>query len=314
MAIKTSVITNDDGSTGYITNANKYLLSDDYAKKFKLLKALSEKQKEVREVVKAGGIGKNYAQVANKNEANILGFLTKMQKFHHCPPSDNLWVVRIDTMDSMNFTKQSHLPTLYSAIRQANNSWNKMVTTKWKVTLPKGTTTKTINQQYIQQFADNSGMFLAQNVNFTPHSLTINENPFSQGQQHSGFLNFGYIAQNRQINRSLKISFLVSNWDITDILIEPWIAACGQFGLTETSNTSLKAKIIIQQFSASKPKKDKSQEYVKQMECRKQYIFYNCIPVNRGQVQKKYDLNDAGTFKQSVVEFKYEDYEIQYLF
>jgi hypothetical protein len=41
MGIKTTVISNDDGTTGYITNANKYLLSDDYLKKFELLKKLS---------------------------------------------------------------------------------------------------------------------------------------------------------------------------------------------------------------------------------------------------------------------------------
>jgi hypothetical protein len=44
-------------------------------------------------------------------------------------------------------------------------------------------------------------------------------------------LNFGYIAQNRQVNRSLKVNFLVSNWDIGDILFEPWIAAVAQRGL-----------------------------------------------------------------------------------
>jgi hypothetical protein len=37
MEVKSQVITNDDGTTGYITNANKYLYSDDYLKKYKLL-------------------------------------------------------------------------------------------------------------------------------------------------------------------------------------------------------------------------------------------------------------------------------------
>jgi hypothetical protein len=49
------------------------------------------------------------------------------------------------------------------------------------------------------------------------------------------------------------------------------------------------------------------------MECRKEYIFENCVPVNRGAVEKTYELNNAGTFKNSIVEFKYEDYKIKYL-
>jgi hypothetical protein len=50
------------------------------------------------------------------------------------------------------------------------------------------------------------------------------------------------------------------------------------------------------------------------MRQRKQYIFYNCIPVSRGEVSKNYEQSDAGVFKKSIVDFRYEDYKIQYLF
>ena len=106
MDIKTTVITNDDGTTGYITNANKYQLSDDYLKKFQLLKKLSEKPAGQVTKVRSGGIGKDEKETANTNGINLLGFLTKMQKFHYGPPSDNLWTVEIDVMDKVQVTLQ----------------------------------------------------------------------------------------------------------------------------------------------------------------------------------------------------------------
>lgn len=48
------------------------------------------------------------------------------------------------------------------------------------------------------------------------------------------------------------------------------------------------------------------------MECRKQYIFHDCVPVSRGEVSKNYDFNNAGTFKKTIIDFRYEDYEIHY--
>lgn len=311
MGIKTTVISNDDGTTGYITNANKYLLSDDYLKKFELLKKLSQKPSKKVETVKAGGVNKNHQEIAPTNTPSFLGFLTKMQKFHFAPPSDNLWTIEIDTRDKVQGGNGNGLLTLYNAIIAANNSWKKISPPKWEIKLNNASKHMTAHN-YLRQFVSTSGIFLAQNINFTPHSVQINESVFPQGTQHSGFLNFGYVAQSRQINRSLKVSFLVSNWDIGDILFDPWIAAVAQKGTIETNETSLKARIIVKEYSSGVPKEYNEGVVPRQMLCRKQYIFENCVPINRGPVDKNYNFNDAGTFKNSIVEFKFDDYKIEY--
>lgn len=85
------------------------------------------------------------------------------------------------------------------------------------------------------------------------------------GQQHGGFFNFGNIAQSRPNNRKLNINFLISNWDIGDILFDPWIAAVTQKGLIEDGNSSIKAKIVIREYSSALPKEYTSNEVMKQM-------------------------------------------------
>ena len=316
MEVKSQVITNDDGTTGYISNANKYLYSDDYLKKYKLLQALSKPNIRQHARAKAGGTGKNADEIANTEAPSILSFITKLQKFYFAPPSDNLWTIQIDSMDN-DTPKTSKLPTLYRAIIEQNSSWkDKKVQTSWGVDM---STVQSRNEkivdEYIQQFCTNSGIFLAQNVNFTPHSLTTTDSVFPQGMQHAGFLNFGYIAQNRQINRSLKISFLVSNWDIGDILFEPWIAAAAQRGLVEDGvSSTIKARITIKEYSTGIPKDMlKEKTFINHMQCRKEYIFTNCVPVNRAAIEKSYEFNNAGTFKSIPIEFKFDDYKIKYL-
>lgn len=317
MAIKTSVIVNDDGTTGYVSNANKFLYSDDYQKKYSLLKALSQKPAANKYVVdKVGGTsGKSSLETANPEVPSILNFLTKMQKFQFAPPSDNLWIVSIDSMDN-DLSNTTALPTLYSSILQSNKAWNNKVSSQWNVSVDKSKA-----ERYIDQFCSESGIFLAQSINFTPQSTTTLDQPFQEKQQHGAFLNFGYIAQSRQINRSLKISFLVSNWDIGDILFEPWIAAVAQRGLLERGITNqggkkitntIKARIKIRQYSSGVPKQLNNDEISRRMLCRKQYIFENCVPVNRGSIEKDYDPNNAGTFKNIPVQFKYTDYKIKY--
>lgn len=316
MAIKTTVIPNDDGTTGYVQSANKYQLSQDWEKKYELLKALSAKPKNDLKKITAGGTkGKETIETGDTRSPSIMNFLTKMQKFYFAPPSDNLWTVEIDLMDSVE-SNTSRLGTLYNAITSANTWWESIVNTKWKIdTSAPQKKGKNTPSDFIEQFCTTSGVFLAQNINFTPHAATITESVFSEAQQHSGFLNFGFVAQNRQINRSLKISFLVSNWDIGDILFDKWIAAVAQRGLTQigTQNSSLKARIIVKEYSAGIPKEFNDGNSNTKMECRKEYIFENCVPVNRGSVEKSYEFNNAGTFKNNIVEFKYEDYKIKYL-
>jgi hypothetical protein len=93
------------------------------------------------------------------------------------------------------------------------------------------------------------GIFLAQDVNFPPLQTQINQNYFTGGQQHGSFYNFGNISMSRPNNRNLNISFLISNWDIGDILFDPWVAAVAQKGLIEDGNSTIKAKITVSEYS-----------------------------------------------------------------
>ena len=127
------------------------------------------------------------------------------------------------------------------------------------------------------------------------------------------FLNFGNAAAGRSETKSLKVSFLISNWDISDILFDPWISAVAQKGLIEDENEgTIKAKIIVSEFSAGIPRKYTGKRIMESMECRKQYIFHDCVPVSRGEVSKNYEFSSAGTFKKTIIDFRYEDYEIYY--
>lgn len=310
-------IINDDGKVGYIQSANKYFTSEDYNRRYKLLQELTKQKESTAKKIKAGGVDRtslDTTEIADTTGPNVLNFLSKMEKFQFAPPSDNLWVVKFSTYSLDGKNSNMSLSTLYDSIIQANKTWNKIVNTGWKVKVEE----KNLKpKDYIKDFDSKSGIFLAQNVNFTPQATTTTDSIFTEGQQHGGFFNYGYAVQNRQINRSLKISFLVSNWDIGDILFEPWIAAVAQRGMIEDGkSSSIKARIILEEYSQGLPASyisNQGKKGIDCMECRKQYIFDGCVPINRGSVERDYDFNNAGTFKSSIVQFKFQDYQINYL-
>lgn len=114
---------------------------------------------------------------------------------------------------------------------------------------------------------------------------------------------------------SCNISFLISNWSIGDILIEPWIAAIMQRGLIESSNgpldgqKSIKADIYIREYSASSDSKVYQNA---NMRLRKEYRLVNAFPVKRSQVEYKYDQGSAGEYRKEVVPFYFDEYSIRY--
>ena len=180
---------------------------------------------------------------------------------------------------------------MYKNIISTNTTWKNKISSKWKISMPSASTDETICQNYFDEFINNNGVFLAQNVSFTPLSIQSTNNFFSELQQHGSFFNVGNIINSRQTPSGLKISFLVSNWDIGDILFDPWMAAIAQKGLIEDGGPCIKANIIITEYSAGNPLPERiKEEYgtLIQMLERKEYIFYNCFPVSRGSVDKNY--------------------------
>lgn len=321
-------IINDDGKVGMTSFASKFAQDTSLASKYRVLSSLSGKQKTKQKVHASGVSNLNGALIdwqgnfnatenkiiqENSLKNNIMFFISKMQTFEFAPPSDNLWSVQIKLQ---SISTPNELSNLYSNIIAVNKAWTNKISSKWKINLPKNTSAL---QSYLSDFSQNAGLFLAQSISFTPLSITSSNNFFGELQNHGGFFNTGNIIQSRQPHSGLKISFLVSNWDVGDIIFEPWIAAIAQKGLIQDGKLPIKAKIIITEYSSGQPlptvlKKEYKKQTVSEMFPRKQYIFYNCYPVSRGPIDKNYEYAEAGAFKTNVVDFRFDDYEINYLY
>lgn len=244
---------------------------------------------------------------------SINGFVNKMQQFYFAPPSDNLWTVSIRLHSDTLTAKPNSIVSLYDEICKANKEYDETnVRSNWGINY--ASKVKSSPYNYIEDLADSSRLFLAQTVNFRPYGITVNENAFSAGQSAGGFLTFGKILQSKTGGNECSISFLISNWDICDVLIDPWIAAIAKYGLIEASGIpNLKADIILEEYSASVPKDMMDEGYdFKEMVLRKTYKFIKAFPISRGEVSKNYEFNQAGTFKTSTVQFKFDEYNITY--
>ena len=243
-------------------------------------------------------------------------FNQKIQIFQFAPPSDNLWNVSFKLSYCNGQTSERNMLQLYKNILAVNEGWKKWHGEPWHVTLKSEDSV----EDFIRHLSsDEIGLFLAQSIQFTPFSIQVDKNPFGELQQFGGFYKNGKISKGRNDEDTLKINLLVSNWDLSDILIEPWIAAVSQNGLIMSTNTegkyiNLKADITITEYSASYPKVSTEQEYSTKMKPRKQYIFHNCFPTGRDEVKKEYSPNEAGSYKNQVISFVYDYYTINYLF
>ncbi len=237
-----AIIKNADGTVGNTTSANKFMLDNNLQAKYRLLQSFSN-QRENRKLKKVGGIGENATETADATAPNILNFLSKLEKFQFAPPSDNLWTIEI-LPEQRGLNDAGKLLSLYKNIINVNKDWEKMIGTRWKIDVEQpARTSKVTAIDYIDQFSGRSGMFLAQEVRFTPMSVNIVDKPWSTVSNNNMFLNFGNIAAGRSESKNLKISFLVSNWDIGDILFDPWISAVAQKGLIEDDvEKTIKAK------------------------------------------------------------------------
>lgn len=319
-----AIIQNSDYSVGTVSRLNQYQMDTAEAQKYRY-----------HQLLNSNGWGEPYEHGAKKikwDDVNKKGnyipqntpamFNTKIQNFFFAPPSDNLWNVKIelttysvDGQNNLPSLKNTNLVQLYKNINAVNSSWDNLHDEKWSITGIDGKNkSKSTVEKFLQHLCENEmGVFLAQQVNFTPMSVGINKQPFADISQHGGFYKQAKVAQSQQSTDELKINFLISNWDITEILIDPWIAAINQHGLI-ADDIVLKAKIILTEYSASHEKFSTSETYIPIMEARKEYIFDNCVPISRDETTKKYNADEAGTYKNSIVTFSYDSYKIKYLF
>lgn len=313
-----ATIKNSDYSVGTVRRLNQYEMDSDLAQKYRYLE-LKNKQSKYEHKAKTNTLDKLPLKGKNLPKNTPLSFNEKIQIFQFAPPSDNLWNITIQPSMLQNIgdidTSNQNLLQLYKNIIKVNETWDKSKAEEWQISIAQAQNkSKQTADIFIKHLCDDEmGVFLAQQINFNPISINHDNESFGLLQQQGGFFKNAKVVKSRKSDDTVRINFLISNWDISEILIDPWIAAIAQHGLIADGLT-LKAKIIVTEYSASHPKFTENEEYPCTMEERKQYIFDGCFPISRDETKKTYELNDAGTYKNSVVTFAYDTYQINYLF
>lgn len=246
-------------------------------------------------------------------------FLKKMEQFYFCPPSDNLWTIRIQEHTYGDNDREKSLATLYSNIISVNRSWNTAYMTNWQV-LMDDEMRKDFQKLYINELGGKGEkgdyFFLANNVTINPFQAAIDPNQTRAAYTHGGFLNQGFVTTGMTGGRECNISFFETNWSIADLLFDPWIAAILQRGLIEHADEclkegqSIKADIFINNYSVDAPFNKETNDLG--MVLRKEIKLFNAFPTERGQIELKYDQGTAGTFKNRIVKFYCDEYQITY--
>ncbi|MBQ7820531.1 MAG: hypothetical protein IJ341_12655 [Bacteroidales bacterium] len=237
-------------------------------------------------------------------ENNALGiYLTKFDDWKYCPPSDHLWTVSFFLAPRGGKDEIGTFQTLYNNILNVNNQYNASFSPLWKITTP-GDSDFVINSQ-----DSTIGMFLASEITFNGNSVIIADTQSNNATQYTGWLSYGKTLTGRNHNHAAKIIFFKSNWDITEIFIDRWIAAIGQQGLIEDSSLyNIKANIVITEYAASVPSQTTAGVWVP----RKKVTLLRAFPKSRLDNKYEYSPEEAGSAKFNTVDFEFDAYQIEY--
>lgn len=229
-------------------------------------------------------------------------FLTKFKDWKYCPPSNHLWTVTF-LLSSQGDISGNSFSTLYDNIIKVNNSFDSMYSPRWKVSTPNNAKNFVINAQ-----DGDIGLFLANEIQFNTNSIEVQDSQSGTNQQFTGWIEYGKTQTGRSLTHDIKIIFNKTNWDITEIFFDRWIAAIGQQGLIEDSSLyNIKANIIIREYACSAPNTPTT-SWVP----RKQIKLIRAFPKSRGQNNYNYEEADAGAMKNETVEFAFDSYQIEY--
>lgn len=237
-------------------------------------------------------------------ENNALGvYLNKFQDWKYCPPSDHLWTVTFLLSPRGGANEVGTFKTLYNNILKVNSQYNATFSPLWKISTPSDDINFVLGAQ-----DTTIGMFLASEISFNGNSISITDTQSNTSVQYSGWLSYGKTVTGRSHNHAAKIKFFKSNWDITEIFIDRWIAAIGQQGLIEDSSLSnIKANIIITEYAASVPNQSAG-VWVP----RKKITLLRAFPKNRGESKYDYTPESAGEAKFNLVDFEFDAYQVEY--
>lgn len=237
-------------------------------------------------------------------ENNALGiYLNKFNDWKYCPPSDHLWTVTFLLAPRGGANEIGTFKTLYNNILKVNNQYNATFSPLWKISTPSDDINFVLGAQ-----DTTIGMFLASEISFNGNSISITDTQSNNSLQYTGWLSYGKTVTGRSHNHAAKIRFFKSNWDITEIFIDRWIAAIGQQGLIEDSSLSnIKANVVITEYAASVPNQSAG-VWVP----RKKITLLRAFPKNRGESKYDYSPENAGDAKFNLVDFEFDAYQVEY--
>lgn len=240
--------------------------------------------------------------------ANALGiFLNKFSDWKFCPPSKNLWTVSISAHKDGTSTTGNTFSDLYANIIAVNKGFSNSVSSKWAVNAPDGA------NSFISSSTDSIiGLFLANEITFSTGSVNIENKGDKSSNALYGWMRGGMVQTGRKQDLEAKIKFYSTNWDINELLIDPWIAAIGQQGLIEIGDDNLnkgyyniKADITICEYACSKPGED-TQSWV----LRKTIVLKKAFP--RARTNYTYNYNVPEFESPGPVSFIFDNYTITY--
>ena len=235
-------------------------------------------------------------------------FLEKLKEWKFNFPSRNLWTIEIQLHN--DGTENSHtLLDLYRNIDKVNRTYQETVGTNWKIISPDKAS---FANDFLNRFqTDKTAFFLAQGISFDTRQADINDNVVDFMSTYSGFIRFGTVENGARFTPNVRIQFLETNWGLSDILFDKWIAAVGQQGLIEDSSLpNIKADIYIYQYTVGAPNNNKSSGN-KEWQLRKVTKIIKAVPKSRGgSIEISYENNGP---KIDTVEFSFMDYQIEYV-
>ena len=236
--------------------------------------------------------------------SNALGtYLSKFDDWKYCPPSDHLWTVTFLLSSQGNTISDNSLAALYKNILAVNKRHNATFSKRWNVEVPEEE-----GLEFITSSQDSSiGSFLATDINFSTNAVNIMSDASPNSVQYSGWVSYGKVQNGRDHTHSIKISFNKTNWDINEVFFDRWIAAVGQQGLIEDSRLkNIKANIIIREYACSTPSN------LGAWVPRKQVTLTRAFPKSRKPGEYSYTYDQAGSMKTDMVEFEFDNYQIEY--
>ena len=203
------------------------------------------------------------------------------------------------------------LTSLYTNIMKVNEQFSKHFTNSYGML--KNKENPDVVKNFIAGVQHNQiGLFLATDISFNANAVTIVDKASNFAEPFTGWLSYGKIQQGRTHNRAAIIKFYQSNWDINEVLFDPWIAAIGQQGLIEGEETdnifNIKADIYIKEYAASNINA-KTNTWV----LRKQIKLTKAFPKSREQYKYSYSPDNAGAFLSTKVDFEFENYAVDYM-